>query len=322
MAERVLDQFTTPEFNISYEESVWQAQSIGESAHSASRRLQVAGDDVPKFIQELLGWTQVDFGGFKLERHPPDKHPRYPWLFARSAQFVRETGEHTVRGTGSTLIYDIEEWEFVYQADEDKLVRWLADWQRPAGVDPANETFRYVSRKVEQSISVQTLPMGALAYNEPNDKGVREAVPDGATGQLVPSRSRWWTWYQIPVTMGPLGIQLPGVLQENIDSCVGRMNSVEFEGVPPENLVLLDPKYVLKPMSNGEPAVDITFNAIERGGPDVSALALYEARTETGSFTRLLRADGKYGRVFRKDDPDRIRSIYEPADFNKLFKLI
>lgn len=314
-------QFISPEFGIPYEESAWQAQSVADSAHAASRRFQVDGDNAARLIQEVLGWTRFDAGGGgKLERHPPWTHPRFPWLNARSAQFVRELDPPNAHGPGGTLSYDVEEWEFSYASDEDRLVQWWPDNLRPQGV--AGEAWRYCSRRFDMSMTIQQLTLGALRYNEPDAKGNNPVVPDGATGQLIPSRTLWITWYQIPVTLTAAGVVFPGRLMQTIDETVGHMNGTPFEVRAPQTLLCLDPKFVFKYMSNGEPAADITYTFAVRGGPDVSAIPLMAQQTATPDFTRIIRGPtGKYGRVYRKsDEPARVRSIYEPADFNRLFE--
>jgi hypothetical protein len=321
--EVVADQFFTPFYNVGYNESAWQAQSIEDATQVCSRRLQVEGRFAQTFVKEMLGWTTFDAGGGTLQRHPPAAHPRFWWLYARSAQFVRELGPNDNTGPDHTLNFSLEEWEVTYRADEDRLVNWARDDQKPVGA--GDEHWRYVSRQYTQSVTIQPLPLGYLYYNKPVIKqdGTLDyvVVPDGQSGQLIPSRSRTLVWYQIPITLGPTGMQLPGRLQQTIDETLGCINGTAFEGVPAENLLLCDVSYKQRVQSDGSPVADLVYSLIQRGGTaDVSAPALYEVETDTGSFTRLLRANGKYGRVFRKDDPTRVRSIYELRDLNRLFQ--
>jgi hypothetical protein len=316
----VADQFFTPVYGIGYNESAWMAQSFEDATQVCSRRLQVIGRLVTDWLKEMLGWTVfVPIAGGALLRYPPATHPRFPWLNARSAQFVRELGPNEAKGPGGTLQYALEEWEIVYRADEDRLVRWWSDDRRPVGV--AGEAWRYTARKFEQGVMVQPLPLGYLYFNKPNENGVNPVVPDGMTGQLVQSRTLWMTWYQIPVTLGPAGPLLPGRLQQTIDETVGTMNGTLFEGQAPQTLLMLDPKYVLKFQSDGSPVVDLTYCFSKRGGPDISAPFLNDQETDTSDYTRILRANGKYGRVYRKDDEVlKVKSVYAPKDFNRLFE--
>lgn len=296
---------------VPYDESNFASWSLRKDGQSSTRRLQIEMRRQEDFIADMLGWSEYDAGDDTLTRYPPEYHPRFREHFAMEVHFVRETGPPSDSGPGGSLDYAECEVEVVYEATPG--VRWLPNESKPAGV--TDERWRYCKFQTQAGYSIQPLPTGILAYNEDD-----RVIPEH-TGQVVQSRTRRVWWYQIPgIVQDSSGPALPGRLQQTIDETCAKMNSDTFLGCPPKTLICLDPEIDYHTMANGKLAADILYSFQQRGGlPDISG-AVSTLRTDRPDFTRIIRSDGQYGRVYRTSDPTKVQSIYGSVPFSRLFK--
>jgi hypothetical protein len=296
--------------------------NISADGQSAIRYLQCDGRDKVNLIKSILGYSVYE-PPMRLHRFPPEAHPERGNLFARSAEFVRELGPPTPNGPFESLQFEWVELAFTYEATPG--IKWLKDEFRPANYLVSDESWRYCHQVKEWAIEGRIIPKGILLFNKeappPYVPGIHLTVPEPGV-VMQPSHTIRVVMKQVPVVYDIEGVaRLPGKMEENWGLTVGRMNSLEFRGSPPQTLVCLAPSPELKTQPDGTDVFDITFTFAGRGETDVSGIAK-ELDTASGDWTRLLNASGTYSRVYRSSDPvNRAVSIYRAADFKRLFSL-
>lgn len=303
-------------YTISFEESAFQSVSIRAEAQEMVRHVQVSGDDEVAAGQAFLGWSEFDAVNNKIVRYPPDFHPFYPKCAARTWDFIQALGEpRQDPDAANCLNFAGVEYSVGYQHPGDVL--YLGESARPAAVQ--HEAWRYCARRQEFETSSITIPRNVLHFLK-DDK----EVP--APGVQMVFEATWYvTWMQVPMVRSDNRWFLPGALPSNINATVMRTNSTEWDGWPPETLLVTAPKVEVVPMSNGDLAANITYPMLVRGGFDLTAAAYNATGTVTPTWKRLIKADGLYYKVYRVvDGPpavNKTHSIYEEADYQWLFRV-
>lgn len=310
--------FTTKYLGVEYDESNFLQSSCRPEGQSYVRHVQLPGASDTLAQQAFLGWSEYDevLGNPNLRRFEPERHPRYPWAVARSFEFVRELGEpgHNP-GLGDSLEYASAEYAVTYEAGTEDLagVRFLADGERPPGV--VGELWRYVRRHVDYEAHNVPVGRNELEFVATNGGGGHDVVPNPGVVLQREATLRYW-FYQVPVEFDGQTPVLPGALEGNINRCVEHTNSTGFDTVyGADTLLCLEPKRVLRVMSNGELAMDLLYTFAKRGsGVGVAA----DAPSSSPDFTRIMRADGQYWKVRRRSNPTQ--GIYPRADLSYLFR--
>src|SRR5262245_3169139 len=199
---------------VNYIESSFMQTSYRADGQSFVRHVQVVGADEEKFSAAMGGYTFFDntvvAPTSPLKRFPPEAHPRKTWANVKMIDFVRELGEPTTAGPGSTLQYGGTllsggiELALTYEPTPGVL--WLYDNQLPAGL--THEAWRYVKVWEKYDIEQRIIPLNVLYFN-----ATGTAVPSPGT-KLVPSSTLFIEWYQVPALLDASKVpQLPGNLQ-------------------------------------------------------------------------------------------------------------
>lgn len=303
-------------YTIPYVESAFQSVSLRPEAHSIVRHVQVAGGDEIGAGQAFLGWSEYDAGAGKVKRFPPETHPRYGQCVAKTWDFVQPMGEPAQDPAYSqSLNFGGVEYSVGYEHALDVL--YYPDGIAPPGV--AHEGWRYCSRRQEFETSSISIPKNVLKFFA-DDK----EVP--APGVMMVFEATWFvTWLQVPMVRSENRWFLPGALPSNINMTVMRTNSVEWDGWPPDTLLVIAPKVEVVPMSNQELAANITYPMLVRGGFDLTAAMWDATGSVTPNWRRLIRGDGLYYRIYRTGPGippgDKTHGIYETADYQWLFRV-
>jgi hypothetical protein len=305
---------------VSYEESAFQSVSLRPEQHSVVRHVQVSGADEVNAGQAFLGWSEYDATAGTIHRYSPESHPRYLSCVARTWDFIQPTGEPRQDPLWDNCnVFGRVEYAVGYE--HSLGVNYYPDSSRPEGV--LHDAWRYVQRRQDFETSSLPVPRNLLYFFQGPDGVADRKVPD--PGTVMVFESTWYaTWLQVPLVQSEGRWFLPGSLPLNITATVLRMNSVEWDGWPPESLLCLAPKIEIVPMSNQQLAANITYPMLVRGGLDVSGPAYDNVGTITPSWTRLIRGDGRYWRVYAAnpaDATDKTRRLYAAADYQWLFRV-
>lgn len=313
------DWITANQPKVHYSEILFNTSSIRADAHSATRHVQIATTDELDFTKSILGYTTLNVDG-TLNRFPPAYHPDFPWLYAKSLDFVQAQGnptrpdvvvqEFAVPGIGQqTGMYSAKELSVEYTWPEDGVI------YKPNFLNPAasNELWRYVGRKVEYDVVAQPLPLKQLIFKSDGTN-----IPTAGT-IIIPSATIYYQWFQIPATFTltdrPL---LPGNLETSIASVVGTTNNASFDGYPAATLLCLAPKRTLLPQSDGSIVFNLTYTFAQRGLQDLSVQDAAGTDTSTPNWNRVARANGTFGYVVVNTAGNP--TLYSSSDFTKLFK--
>jgi hypothetical protein len=267
---------------------------------------------MPAFTIAILGLSLYDGISQKLVRYPPEAHPRWPRMFARTVEFTRELSEPAVDVAGALVWTGDVEVAVGYEATPG--VRWGREDDRPPGV--AHEAWRWVERRREWDVVALPIPKRLLVFAF----DITVLVPEPGS-RITPSGLHVMKWLNVPATVDGQGVpQLPGTLEANLAACVGRVNSVTFDGrFPPRTALMLAPKQELVPQSDGSASWNLEYHFAIRGGRDLTGAAFQNVGTPDPAWDRLVRADGQYWRVVRKDDVTK--SIYDTVDLHTAFRV-
>ena len=297
--------------SVAYVESNFFGMSFKPESQSVIGHYQIDGNKIFDWTKSMCGWTEYDFARKVISRFVPEDHPRANWLYCTNVDFVRELAEPTPLGPSGTLEYATVEMSAEWVSYPGVLL--LDDSRNPGGF--TSEEWRYTHVKTKANLDARPLPKAALAYNEPPNEIVSEPA-----SQVQQSRTKWVKWLQIPIEVVNSIPMLPGRLGQTIGETCGCMNSDVFLGMAKQTALLVDYDLEFRLMYNGQLAADLTYTILNRGETDVSGNALKDVQTATADFTRILRATGLYGRVFRRSDATKTKSIYGVAEFSRLFK--
>lgn len=305
--------YVTINRNIEYNEELDTGWSFSNEAQEAYRTVYVAGSDVKKFQEDMIGWSGL--GGAQIQRNLPEYHPRWPWLHAVAVDFVEPQGTPSFLGPEEILEFAHVKLRVTYRALPYKIAD---DTARPAGV--AGESWRYVKKEETTIFDSVVVPGSTFVY-----QGTTDLIPE-PPGVMVAGGNVVYTWHQVPCVDVEGTPALPGNLRLHIDSVVGRVNGTEFDGrYPPVTLLCLNPEFRFYRMCQGEWAVDITYQFGKRGTEDLTDddVANPGHESDEPNWDRLLRASGKFRRVVRSNsvnDPNP-RSIYDRESFHLLFTI-
>jgi hypothetical protein len=294
---------------ITWEESNKLGWSFGNDTTpaEATRYAQVNNADVNEFIKAVLGWSALRGGG-GVTRVLPERHPRWPWLYATAVSFVRETGEAADTGPLVSLEFGSQELLVTYR---EKSYAVLPDEAKPV-VKVATETWRYTTRTRTLAVHGQIIPRNVLEF-VPVAAEAPELVPEPGS-EFLSSASIKMLWWEIPCVERDGTPELPAGLRNNIDNSLACVNTDLFDDrYPRGTLLMLAPEEAYRRMSNGLWCCDVTFHFEQRGAAD----NWDDVLSEFPSWRHVRRGSGKFQRVRRKDDPTK--EIYGHFAFKDLF---
>lgn len=303
---------TTTTFEVSWEELSRLEFSFGTDEAQASRYGIVAATSFRSFRRGMLGYSKIDAD--RIKRYLPERHPHFEGLYAQQIEFVEPMAVPDQLGDGASLSFNelavrINYKTLPYMPRHDEAVM-DSTWGR-------QEWQRYVVRREDFSVESIILPKAALTW-----QGDTTSLPEPGAF-VTPAGTAIWTWFQVPATLEDNNAWvLPSGLRTNWGTVIGKINSATFLGYPPKTLLCLAPSYVPVVQPDGTWAFNVNFQCAIRGRQDVTG---YDATPGVPSpepnWDRLYRPGSTPGwyRVVRKDDITK--SIYETADFRKLFKV-
>jgi hypothetical protein len=279
----------------------WQSGEI-----EIVRTLECAWSDRYHFVLDLTGWCQL-IGGSILFRQPPEPHPEFNLLYCVQAQMVQGIGFITQGVNTAPQYLQRPSGPDINAAETDGRARFRCTFRSldyevgQPGTVP-DETSRYVSRY--ETYAGESLPIlsGGFVWVTPEGK------PDGpvfeATTRIMRTKSLEHVWHDVPGDTFKLG----GNLEANIEATIGKMNISPFDNgrYPARTLLFIAPDK----KRTRTPAGFVTWT--------VKYQMLYR---KTGWDKLYRRGGNDFQRVQRKDD-EQNRSIYEEANFDKLFQFI
>lgn len=302
---------------VSYNQSAFYSSSVREDGQTAVMHAQVKYDDLLNFEQTMRGFVRME--GTHLRRFPPQEHYERGNLFVSQIDYLRELSEPTADPLGNlnyknpagAIGQGLVEVAVTYEPPRDgMLIR--PDSDRPAGV--TNELWRAVGRRIENEVTSQQLPKYAMVYSAASSPTNKDLASAGAI--VIATATLYYTvdW---PLA-NPGHPEVYGSLETNINSCIGTINSVQFDGkYPPYTLLCLAPKRQLVIQADGSFCCRMTYVFAQRGVLDVSGTS---NDTTTPDWTRILNgsnANTIFSRIHRRGAPTQF--AYNTTDFTLLF---
>lgn len=229
----------------------------------ATRTLRCRWNDRNKFRLDLIGQAFKNADG-TIHRYIPERHPDNQFMYCVGADLVKGKGRPSIdfvtglprfldgpqpptpepdrpdQPSGGTVTYGwaefVTSWQnlpyFVYS--DDQLAQYGA----------TREIYRF-TRKIEQSAS-ETITLPAAAFKWVSDQ---QPLPQGPV-KVFYTKQIEYTWYKVPD---------PNI--NSIDSCLGKVNKVTFDGYDPGTVLFLAPDKIQDPSTY---LYDITYKMLYR----------------------------------------------------------
>lgn len=304
--------------NVAWTEYISRSGWAGDGSFRAGetrlvRHLIVFYSDLQTVIRELLGYS-VRIGGAagNLHRELPMRDPQFPWCYASAITSIRGIkfiGKNNGSGEGPFADYQFAIVSVLFSTPPFSVKK-----------DGGFEWRRFVEKRFEVSSEMLNVEQGNIIWGATSPIATQFVAKNTSLHQMKTNLS--WTWHQVP----DLGLFDGEGFDEggrpaNILFCLGKMNSIEFEGWPPRSLLFFPPRFepytmpvpphVLKLMPDAVPrAWNCTMNLVGFEPTSVGG-----GETTTGGWSMAPHATGVYYTVTRTGgDP-----LYGEVDYARAF---
>ncbi len=233
------------------------SESYSEETNEVRAELQTNWADVAAFPKFVLG--DVSGGGTLLNRQLPLMHPTKT-LWASELSLKRGVGAFRPNDKGLIEFFDNAFDDSESSASRDGKAQWDVVY-RPRPYDVlgndkiTSELQRWVIKESDYSLEAMSLPGDSFKFESNGGP-----IPEGIALQRQVEVHQY-TWVQVPDTV----VQ---VLRRGVWLSVpGRVNSVEFDGMPVGSALCMAPKKTaLKYTVTGTACRDIVYTFAQRYG--------------------------------------------------------
>jgi hypothetical protein len=244
---------------------------ISSDSQEETLSFYVPANKLRSAVKWFLAWSESDDTNYKLIRHQPAPHPRFPTLRAYTLSY-KQLGpvSNTENADGETYVeseFEGPEGETLYYGGYSHSLitvryksfgrmRFLADEEIGDYTDEWKRNFRYVADAQLDQLTADGAPNfafaeGAPATTGPDGKPIPFPVP---LATPLPKATFTLSWYHLPhdyISDDPVILNPVKFLK-----CLGKVNSDSFLGFSPGVLAMLEaPKFeeVLFPLIPDDP---------------------------------------------------------------------
>lgn len=285
---------------------------------AATRRIRVAWEDRDQARLDFIGYPSLElsgFGGWYIYRTIPHSYPGKPHLFcvgSPQSEGVQplgidddDLGENTYAKLQLNYAHPTY---FIVDDDELMDTIGLPVPHEGAALEMGWRYSRYITKLEKPSVQILSINKGHMWLLDTQPVPLLEGFP-----RRLPQREIIYTWHQVPLLAYPRKV---------IDSALGCINSVAFDGHEPETLYFdaADPRPSPSGFSiDGEPLFlyDVQFKFIYKPNYDLDIIPV----TARGwNWVLRKKQNGKFGFVKMNSEPDGTgTSAFASFDFRKLF---
>lgn len=282
------------------------------------RHLIIHFSNLDTAIREVLGYSFRTLGG-RLSRVLPMRDPHFTWTYASAITSIRGIkfiGKNAGGGHGPYADYSYAIISVLFttppyavKSDTDIIVNGSPyEWRR------------FVEKRfdvVGESLNTEAAELKFGANYTPPNQTIHRQYPF-----ITFKTNLSWTWVQVPdVGLFSGGGYDEGGRPEEVLACLGKVNSVEFEGWQPETLLFFPPRFEPYVMPVPPHVLNLAPNAVPRSwnvtmnmvGWEVSPLGANEVTT--GGWTKVPSILGTWFTVTRTGGA----KLYGEIDFARAF---
>lgn len=228
----------------------WIREVYGYKEHfSRDDQSSVRVFDVPcsgrkAAIDWWLGYSQLSLDGLSIQRILPEQHPKYPWMWATSADLI-EPKEMAIINDPYSVVLDPAggpnpiQIPMIFYAEKQpgmgpngrdlfldapmryavtyRPLRWELLTDAEAAASGVGELSRWVDRDISYAVQAQPIPNG-LPFKFVEGPYAGQAII-GNPQFILPTKQLIWRWIDIP--------DLPNLA---INNCIGCVNNAPFDG--------------------------------------------------------------------------------------------